>query len=667
MRRVGSTLRIRQAGVRPARAWNLLIWVCAFCPLLFALPVRAQPDSAAAVERQVQRIDSLLSRWQFVEAEALAVELLREHPDLPAVQLAAGWVKFHLGEHASAAALIDRASAAFGPRLERDSRVGMVRAMARISADFVRSTSADGRVEVFHAPGVDKVLVPDLIDTVQRTLTVVGKDLGHVPTHKIVVQVLPDARALADATGLTNDEIRTSGTIAVCKFGRLMITSPRTTLKGYSYLDTASHELVHLIISEKTHNRTPIWLHEALAKYEDTRWRAEEPLYRLGLSPRRQSNLAKALASDALITFEQMHPSMALLPSQEAADLAFSEVYTVTAFLLERKGYQGLRELLEQLARGVQDIDAIEAIYGLSKSRFERTWTDWLLRQKLVRLRGGDLNERESEGRTASGERSLTRVERVDLRDNFHLGQLLRARGKQSASLVEYKKAHERAGPGHAALWVIADKLGQVFSALGRKSEAARVFRESLEVNPSGIEAHLHLGRLLIEDDPWFAYLHLREANRQNPIDPRPHLGLMKVCSKLADAGDKRLDFAALADHHRLAFRVIRLIRPQRPGLAHSADADRAPVISQATAEPVAARLRVITRPWARVWLDNKDTGLTSPVYELPLSPGRHVVGLAADCLAEPVVLVIDVKAGQVQVIDRDLCPAPPAGKAIAK
>ena len=661
MRRL-SFLAIRPVIAPSVSAKTVFVWACAFCLLLCPGFVRAQTDSAASVERQVQRIDSLLSRWQFVQAEALAVELLREHPDLPAVQLAAGWVKFHLGEHASAAALVDRASAAFGPRLELDTRVGMVRAMARISAGFVRSRSDDGRVEVFHDPGVDQVLVPDLIHTVQRTLTVVGEDLGHVPSHKIVVQVLPDAQALADATGLTAAEIRTSGTIAVCKFGRLMITSPRTTLKGYSYLDTASHELVHLIISEKTHNRTPIWLHEALARYEDTRWRAAEPLYKLGLSPRRQSNLAKALASDALITFEQMHPSMALLPSQEAADLAFSEVYTVTAFLLERKGYQGLRELLEQLARGVQDLDAIEAVYGLPKSRFARSWKNWLMGQKLVRLRGGDLNERESAGRAASGERSLTRLERVDLRDNFHLGQLLRARGKQSASLVEYDKAHKRAGPRHAALWVIADKLGQVLAALGRKAEAARVFRESLEVNPSGIEAHLHLGRLLIEDEPWFAFLHLREASRQNPMDPRPHLGLMTACRKLADAGDKRLDFDALASHHRLAFRVIRLVQPARSGSANGA-----PVTNPATAETASASLRVITRPWARVWLDHKDTGLTSPVYDLPLSPGRHAVGLAADCLAEPVVLVIHVKAGQVEVIDRDLCPAPSAGRAIAK
>lgn len=625
-------------------------------------PAEAVPVDA--LERSVRRVEVLLSQWQFEAARALAEQLLADHPDLPAVQFAAGWVKFHLGEHATAAQLIDRAAKAVGPRLERDPRVARVRAMARITAGFVRRESASGKVIVTHPPGPDRILVPDLIATVERTVEVVGQDLGHVPTHPILVQVLPDADALAAATGLTAEEIRTSGTIAVCKFGRLMITSPRTTLKGYSYLDTASHELVHLIISEKTRNRTPIWIHEALAKYEDSRWRAGEPLYEPGLSPRRQSNLAHAISDGKLITFEQMHPSMALLPSQAAADLAFTEVYTVTEFLLSLKGYAGIRRLLELLGEGRGDMQAIEEVYGLSQKRFVSAWLSFLTNQDLMVLTGDTkaLHADANTGRATEGERKLAKVKRVDLRDYFHLGQLLRARGETKAALVEFEQARRKAGPRHAALWVITDKLGQVLAAVGRKDEAKSVFRVSLNMQPDDLEAHYHLGRLLAEDDPWQAFLHLREASRLNPLDPRVHLGLVAVCKRLAEQNDTRLDFTALAAHHRLAYRVVQAINPQ---------ATREPSPAGAQPATATARLRIHSRPWARVWLDFADTGLTTPVLDLPVSPGRHVVSLSAECRPEPEVRWVRVEAGQTEVIDLELCPSEahgsPAGLDVAR
>ena len=43
--------------------------------------------------------------------------------------------------------------------------------------------------------------------------------------EKIVVEIYPQAQGLAGATGLTLEEIQTTGTIALCKFHRLMLTS----------------------------------------------------------------------------------------------------------------------------------------------------------------------------------------------------------------------------------------------------------------------------------------------------------------------------------------------------------------------------------------------------------------------------------------------------------
>ena len=455
--------------------------------LLVLLPMMAQASKdLAALNQKLRKIDVLLDQWQFVDAKKRSESLLISYPDLPAVQFSAAWVKFHLGEHRSAHTLASRAAAGFKDKLASDPRLVFIQNMERITRSFESFTSADGKIEIWYEPPVDKVMIPDLVQTISKTLQVVGNDLDHVPGHKIVIQVLPSAEALAAATGLTVDEIDTSGTIAVCKFGRLMIISPRNTLKGYSYLDTTSHELVHLIISQKTFNRTPIWLHEALAKYEDTRWRSEEPLYRKGLSPQRQSNLAEAIRKNRLITFEQMHPSMALLPSQQAAELAFSEVYTVTEYLLSMKGYQGIQKVLNLIAKGEKDLVAIEKVYGLNRQRFASAWIQWL-RGRRFRILEGEAQIQKQARANTQAERTLSRNRRTDLRDHFHLGQLLRARNRLKAAAWEFEQARKKTPNNHAALWIIADKLGQVLLALGKNKRSHSGFSNKSGYQPGWI------------------------------------------------------------------------------------------------------------------------------------------------------------------------------------
>jgi tetratricopeptide (TPR) repeat protein len=535
--------------------------------MLLVPAARAQDSPAIDATRGVETIQRLLSEWQFTEARKLSERLLQAHPDLPAVQLEAAWVKFHLAEHQAALELLDRASAAFGGRMDRNVRLSLIRATARVTRDFEREQSPNGKVIIFRRPGPDEILTPYLFETLGRTLEVAGKDLGHELDHPVLVEIVPDEAALADMTGLTAEEIRTSGTIAVCKYGRLMITTPRATLKGFGWLDTASHELIHMIISEKTRNRVPIWLHEALAKYEDSRWRSSEPLFRPGLHPVRESNLARALQSGSLITFEQMHPSMALLPSPEAAELAFSEVYTVTRFLLDRKGYEGIRALLGHIEKGLSDMEAIQEVYGLDRKAFVSAWLKWLTNQKLKVLTGDHtIHSRKPvlTGRSNQEERTLGRQKVTDLRDFYHLGQLLRARGRTRASVVEYQKAVDRAGPTHVALWLLSDKLGLALLAIDRDKEARQAFQAALKVNPLDLEAHLHLARLELDKDPYRSFLHLRECMRINPLDPRIHRLSFQAATRLAKQGDKREDWKRHRKRHQHAMHILQRHLPKR-------------------------------------------------------------------------------------------------------
>src|SRR5437899_10205233 len=131
-----------------------------------------------------------------------------------------------------------------------------------------------------------------------------------------------------------------------------MIVSPRALVSGYPWLDTLTHEYTHFIVSRVSHNTVPIWLHEGLAKFEERRWREKAGG---ALTPTMEHLLATGLARKHLITFEQMHPSMAKLPSQEDTALAFAEVYTVIEYLVAQIGWDGVRRVLAEMKGGKTD------------------------------------------------------------------------------------------------------------------------------------------------------------------------------------------------------------------------------------------------------------------------------------------------------------------------
>ena len=92
---------------------------------------------------------------------------------------------------------------------------------------------------------------------------------------------------------------------------------------------------MHLLISGVSKNSVPIWLHEGIAKFTETAWRAEPGL---ALSVEAQERLG-AKGTNSVC---KMHPSMAKLETQESLR-AFSEVFTFIEFLCERKGWNGMR------------------------------------------------------------------------------------------------------------------------------------------------------------------------------------------------------------------------------------------------------------------------------------------------------------------------------------
>src|SRR5262249_25675738 len=206
----------------------------------FSVPAIARTgfgDYVKAVRApEEQRID---------DARDLVAELAKAAPDDPEVQALEAQVAFLDGDYARAAGLLDKLT---DPKLKELKP--LVNETIAATKGMLHKDSP--HFSIFYQPGKDEVLVDLAAETLESAYATIGEDLGEKPKGKIRVEILPRVSDLARVSTLTEKEIETSGTIALCKYNKLMVVSPRATLFGYPWLDTMAHELTHYIIMRAT-------------------------------------------------------------------------------------------------------------------------------------------------------------------------------------------------------------------------------------------------------------------------------------------------------------------------------------------------------------------------------------------------------------------------------
>jgi len=473
----------------------------------------------------------LLFQWQVHEAETRFVERAeKEANDNPeaAYFLAHYW--FMRSEYEKARGYMDLAggkapgvSAKFEPFLE---------AGLAYAADYQRVTKE--HFEFRFPPGIDSVLVPYADATLEAAYNALGDDLGLKPKERIIVEFVPSAEALSALTGLPVEAIKTTGIIAICKFNRLIVTTPRVTVMGYQWRDTVSHEYVHLVITQKSLNHVPIWLHEGIARFQETRWRLQpDP----PLDIHAETLLAKALRTKHFITLQQMHPSIAYLPSQEDGALAYAEAATIIKYLYRKKGgYKNIRRLLSTLAEN-DDMDrALKTVYGFDLNGLQTAWMRFLprlgLRERAV-TSGLDVAYKNDSAAAPKNEENMSPdevdkwLEGKKAAKYFKVGKLLKDRGRHKAALVEFEKARQLEGSKNPMLQnIIADGLLRE----KRYEDVLKALTPLLDLYSGPAMTYYNLGRAHMElGQVDKAIEHFMNTISINPFDPRSHLFLATI------------------------------------------------------------------------------------------------------------------------------------------
>ncbi len=322
-----------------------------------------------------KRVDALLDGWQFKEAAAALATLKRAAPGAPETNFLDGYQKFLSGDYDGAVHALSAASDAQPANGEIKSLKDLAAAARDAIKDFREERSPHA---IIHYAPEDAALVPYARDTIEAAYAALHADLGFEIAQPIRVEFYRAPSDLAAVSSLSVAEVARTGTIALCKWARLMVTTPRALAYGYPWLDSMNHELVHYAVSTLTKDRAPVWLQEGLAKFLERRWR-EPPGGRI--PPPMEHLLAKALRSGHLISFEAMHPSMAKLPSAEDATLAFAEVENAVAYLYEKGGMAALRDAIKRVGDGEDARMAVAAAAGGGWPEFERGWRAFMVAQ----------------------------------------------------------------------------------------------------------------------------------------------------------------------------------------------------------------------------------------------------------------------------------------------
>lgn len=484
-----------------------------------------------------QNLDQHLEDWDVEGAKRELAELERlAPPNLEHLAYYRGRIAFEEGRYDEAARLLTEAGLTEKP----ESWIRIARDTQAIVANHERAESA--HFVLLYPKGKDAALVPWALEALEGIRAALLEDLGYAPPGKVRVEVISSAAELSKMSTLSREAIRTTGTIAICKFNKLMVTSPRVVLKGYDWLDTLAHEYVHLVVSQKSRNTVPIWMHEGLAKYLESRWRGPAGG---AMTPSTLALLGSRVRKNQLVPFEKMHPSMALLPTAEDAATAFAEVFFAIKLVDAEGGPKALERMLAAMAKGQGDKGAVEAVMKKKWPDFEKAWMAYLKRQPYPKeliprssnekkeLAEGGAKEKKRDKREVSfGD--FAEVQEPDARRAAHLGELFRERGRMTAAAEVYGRAHRAVGDKYES---VSNKYALTLLELKRFDEAARVLEGSLTLHPGSATTNVHLGRIRLRAKQWDAarraYL---DALAVNPMDPEVHVALYAVADATKDA-----------------------------------------------------------------------------------------------------------------------------------
>lgn len=440
-------------------------WLTLFVCLAAAL----WATSAAALPFKAER-----ARLAIVELRLEdAAKILEGADDEPEVAIELARLALYRGDCDTALSILER------PYLEdQDDHAGLssvAKGCARATAGTVILRDGAQGVVVRFQDDEDVSLFPIIVDAAAKQRDMLAAELGTRLPDPIWIDFVRDQFTLAAMTGLPEEAAKTTGTVAVAKWGRVTMISPRSSMRGYPWLDTLCHELTHLVLSQATRDRAPLWLQEGVAKRQEVRWREATPFDGM---PSPDAVAWGGIQKGLALPLDGLGPSIAMLPTPEQAMVAFAEVSSFVAYWVDKNGKDALPKLLSEIRDMTPDSEVSDAIKSVSKaslSEWDQQWRGHLARHNPT------LPPALAPGTPFPDGARVARARR--------LGELLLGRSHYHAAQHELGEAQRLYANDASVRCLYADALrGQ-----GKELQAATLFEKPADIyHPSGRWWSLH-------------------------------------------------------------------------------------------------------------------------------------------------------------------------------
>ena len=348
-------------------SWRMLA-LAVVAILALTMPAYAQPPSRAqSIADAITELDVEGARKLLEKSDSGSATLAFERARLA----------IYVGDCDAAAAILG--SPDFSTTPEGSALGDLAKSCARATAGALVIEDKDAGLWIRLQDDADRALVPFITDVAVRARKQVEVDLGTELPRPLRIDLVRDLFTLSAISGLPVSAAETTGTVAVARWGRVTMISPRATSHGFPWEDTLAHEITHLALSRATRDRAPLWLQEGIAKREETRWRPERPFDR---TPSVDGVARNALVLGRSVGVDKLGPSIAMLPSPEAASTAFSEVTSFVAYWVKENGDPALHLLLADLKGSDDPNAALRSGTGYDLAGWILRWQRWLLDQK---------------------------------------------------------------------------------------------------------------------------------------------------------------------------------------------------------------------------------------------------------------------------------------------
>lgn len=510
---------------------------------LIALLAVVSPSVSHAQNDVARRVQALIAGLDYEPARQI---LAGADPDDPAIAVERARLAIYELDCDGAAAILAR------PEVQKteagEQLADIARGCQRVTAALATDRDEARGIELHWQDEHDRALAPLIFDTVAAARETLSRELGvdwPLPTRIVIVR---DLLSLSAMTGLPYKSAQTTGTVAVAKWGRVTLLSPRASPHGYQWRDTIAHELTHLAITRASGDRAPLWLQEGVAKREEIRWRAPGPF---DDRPTPEAIVARGTEMNLGIPLDKLGPSIAMLPSADAAMVAFAEVTSFVRFYAHTQGDDALPKLLAAFKEGPEastgkedETDAaLVAVSGTDLQGWDARWRAYVASRPAEPVPalfglGGD---------------KADAAKLRDLRDRSRLADLLLARGHAPEALKELDRielagsptapeAWERAMSDPSVIWLRARAL----EAAGRRAEAEPLVADPTHVLSSyapwwatrGRWARLRGDEPLATDSFW-------QAVAADPFDPEGACETIDASASPPDAAKGPLCSAA--------------------------------------------------------------------------------------------------------------------------